>query len=172
VDANPGNCDGTSTGYCGRKSSSTCLLSGHSDYRGGILGDALSGWLVMNIPKVEAGLIMVKFESWHLTRESKGTRGWKEVNNGKYDRDRDRGLKDKAPPLPDDFFFDYAINGEVTSLGLEEFNNARKIPQRVVEIITILDDPEMEAMENLEVAFRLRNCGRDCVFKFTHLYWA
>jgi len=164
VDTLPGNCDGTSTGICGRTKNSDCLLSGHMDHRGGILGNALSGWLVMNIPNVTAGLIIIKLESWHLASESTATNGWTEVNNGEYTR----GLAE----LPEDFFLDYAIDGKITSLNLEQFTEQRKIPQRVVETIVLLDDPDMVEPKDIEVALRLRNSGPDVVWKFTHVYWS
>jgi len=168
VDKKIGDCDGTSTGICGREPSNPCLLYGHMDHRGGIIGDALSGWLVFELPKIENGLIIAKFDTWHFARESKATVGWTEVNDGEFDR----SLKELAPPLPDDFIFDYAIDGKITSLNLDQFRKMQTVAQRVVEIFTILDKPDMETKENVEVAFRLRNCGRGCVFKFTHMYWS
>ncbi len=161
----PGNCDGTYTGICNRMESESCLLYGHMDYRGGILGNEFSGWLVFNVPKVTAGLIIFKFEEWHLARESTVTEGWKSVNN-------ERFLKEEAKPLPDNFELDYAIDGKITTLNLEQFREQTKHPERVVTTLTLLDDPDMKESKDMEVAFRLRNCGRDCAWLITHLYWA
>lgn len=168
LDTKPGNCDGTATGICGREKSSNCLLSGHMDYRGGLIGDEFSGWFAVNVPNVTAGIIIIKVETWHLKRESKLTEGWTAANNDEYTR----SLKETAPPLPDNFMLDYAIDGQVTSLDLEQYNALMKNPQRVVQTLTVLDDPDMKESKDVEVAFRLRNCGRDCVWKVTHVYWS
>ena len=78
-----------------------------------------------------------------------------------------------CPPLPDAFLFDYAINGKITSLNSTEFLSRRKQLQRVVETMTLLDDPEFTKEEqNVEIAFRLRNAGRPIVFGISHIYWA
>ena len=164
----PGNCDGTSTGICGRLKNDDCLMYGHMDQRGGILGNALSGWFVVTLPQVTAGLVIVKFESWHLKGESKVTAGWTEVNNGEYNRD----LKVQALPLPEDFMLDYAIDGKITTLNLTQFQEVHAYPQRVVETLVLLDDPDMKETKDLEVAIRLRNCGRECIWSFTHVYWS
>lgn len=168
LQALPGNCDGTATGICGRLKSSDCLLYGHMDERGGIIGNEMSGWLVMNVPNVTAGIIILKFEEWHLGRESTVTEGWTEVNNGEYNR----ALKEVHTPLPDDFMLDYAIDGEVTTLNLEQYKERLSVTERVIETLILLDDPDMKESKDIEVAFRMRNCGRGCVWKVTHLYWA
>lgn len=163
----PGNCDGTYDAICGRLPSSDCLLDGHMDSRGGILGNELSGWLVFNVPEIKEGIIMLKFESNHLEDESTITKDWNEVNNGEYSRH----LQSSAS-LPEDFFFDYAIDGDITSLSLDEFKSKTTHPQNSIELITLLDDSKFEGPKDVEVAVRLRNCGRKCAFLVTHIYWA
>jgi hypothetical protein len=167
IDAFPGYCDGTAHGICGRVKGSNCLLSGHMDHRGGIIGNALSGWLVMEVPKVTNGIIIIKFEDWHEEKESAVTNGWTEVNNGEYDRNLA-----SVPPLPDDFVFEYAIDGKITSLNKTEFEESVKNPQRTILTLVVLDDPHMKEPKDIEVAFRMRNSGRTKVFSFTHLYWS
>jgi len=167
IDALPGYCDGTAHGICGRAVGSNCLLSGHMDHRGGILGNALSGWLVMEVPKVSNGIIIIKFENWHLENESTVTKGWTEVNGGEYDR-----ALANVPPLPDDFVFEYAIDGNITSLNKTQFEEAMKNPQRTILTLVVLDDPNMKEPKDIEVAFRMRNSGRTNVFSFTHIYWS
>jgi hypothetical protein len=163
----PGNCDGTYDAICGRLPSSDCLLDGHMDSRGGILGNELSGWLVFDVPEVKEGIIMLKFERNHLEDESTATKDWSDINNGEYTRHLQ-----SPTPLPEDFFFDYAIDGNITSLSLSEFQSKISNPQNYIELITLLDDSKFEGPKNIEAAIRLRNCGRKCAFLVTHLYWA
>ena len=76
--------------------------------------------------------------------------------------------------LPDSFTFDYAINGKITSLSKDEFMAQKKQLQRVVETLTLLDDKDFSGGQatDVEVAIRMRGCGRDCVFGLSHIYWA
>lgn len=163
----PGNCDGTYDAICGRLSSSDCLLSGHMDSRGGILGNELSGWLIFNVPEMKEGIIMLKFESNHFEDESTVTKDWSDVNNGEYSRHLQN-----STPLPEDFFFDYSIDGNITSLSLDEFKLKTTNPQNNIELITLLDESNFQGTKTIDVAIRLRNCGHKCVFLVTHLYWA
>jgi len=164
----PGNCDGTATGICGRRPTSKCLLYGHMDGRGGLLGNGLSGWLVMNLSNITEGLIILKMETWHTPIESTLTKDWTEPNNGDYRRN--------LAEVPNtDMIVEYAIDGQVTTLTSAEFNERKKLPQRVVEVLTILDNPDIVKSgesKDMEVGFRLRNCGRNCNFRMTHVYWA
>ena len=146
-----------------------CLLSGHMDARGGILGNELSGWLVMNLDNVSEGILILKMETWHQPDENTVTEDWEEVNNGEYRRK----LKPEVPVQPDDFIFEYAIDGHVTSLSKDEFYELRGEPERNVELFTLLDDESFAGDEpkNVEFAFRMRNCGHTCSFKMTHVYW-
>ena len=58
-----GYCDGSSNSYnCHRSMKNNCLLSGHNDARNVISGDGLSGWLIIQIPRVKEGLIFAKME--------------------------------------------------------------------------------------------------------------
>lgn len=56
----PGSCDGTFKSQCGRLKSSSCLLSGHVDSKGGIQGTESNGWLVMKLDNVKYGIIIIK----------------------------------------------------------------------------------------------------------------
>ena len=89
------------------------------------------------------------------------------MNDGDYERHR--VLQNKRVPLPDEFVFEYAINGEVTLLSKDGFLETIRVAQRTMEIMTVLDDPSVTG--KVEVGVRLRNCGRGCVFKMTHVYW-
>lgn len=171
LDARPGICDGTYDAVCGREPSSNCLLSGHMDHRGGILGDGLSGWLVMNVQGVKEGFIMLKMETWHFENENEATEGWTEVNN----ESPQRRAKQQPNEYCEEFQFQYAIDKKITSLNKDEFLAKLTNPQRVVEIFTILDDQEMakeQKERDIEVAIRIIGCKREKAFKLTHLYWA
>jgi hypothetical protein len=94
-----------------------------------------------------------------------------------YDYDFDgvvRNLKAPAPTYCDEFKFEYAIDGKITSLNLEEFQERRKQVQRVVETITLLKDPNYTGgvEKEVEVAFRITGCERVKTFRFSHVYWS
>lgn len=185
----PGRCGGEYNDICGRVAESDCLLNGHHDRRGGLLGNEYSGWLVMDVPAVKEGIIVLKVETWHFPEENKRTEGWTSTNNEETSGRRLRALVDKKtrrdvsderllkrqpPPLPDTFIFDVAINGKITSYNKDEFKERMVMVQRVVECMTILDDPTFTngKEQNVEVAIRLRGSGRISTFKLTHIYWA
>jgi hypothetical protein len=188
-DEPPGKCDGEYDSHCKRHKADACPALGHHDARGMILGNEYSGWLVMELPKVKAGIVLMKVVTERLTPEhSTLTVGWETVNN----ESNGRRLTDypKNPPskllrdlkkeeikpieqLPETFQFDFAIDGKITTWNKEEFKSHVKTPQRVLEFITLLDDPNFTSTEKtVEVAFRVRGCGRSCVIGISHIYWA
>lgn len=192
---NNGYCDGTSTSMCGRSEQSDCLMYGHNDGHGGIAGDGLSGWLVIQIPRVRYGLIGAKFEYWSV-RDLSRTREWTEVNNGlTYDvtpykppeneaeeqlwDGTTRKLKATIPPFPEDSQFDFAINGKIMkTMDLKEFETYQKEIGYNVAVLPILDDEEMAERdwdgESMELGIRLRSetQPRDLVVNFNHIYYA
>lgn len=165
-------CDGTIYSFCDKGSSNNCLLLDHNDGRGGLVVDGFSGWTVMNIPDLLYGYIALKFETWHQSGENGRTADWTTENNMTSDVRRLAG-----PPPPDycdDFQFEFAIDGEVTSWSKDEFRERLKEVQRVVETVTILKDPNFTGgvEKEVEVAFRLTGCARVKTFFFSHIYWA
>ena len=70
--------------------------------------------------------------------------------------------------------FEYAIDGKITSLSLDEFQAKRQQVQRVVETVTLLNDPNYTGgmEQEVEVAFRITGCAQTHAFKITHVYWA
>ena len=79
----------------------------------------------------------------------------------------------ETPELPETFIFEYAINGKVTTLSKEQFLEQKKQLQRVVETLTLLDDPDFTSESKaVEIAVRMRGCGRQCTFGVSHVYWA
>jgi hypothetical protein len=187
----PGDCDGEYNSICGRQREDRCPLYGHHDSRGAIVGNELSGWLVMELADLKDGIIVLKLGTGYEATANTRTKNWKTVNNepGRQLRDDsmeqewdavdDRQTRDlkkkekKLSDLPDTFQFEYAINGDVTTLSKQQFMRQMHKPQRTVEVITLLDDPNFtkEPM-NVEVAFRMKGCRRACTFGLSHVYWA
>lgn len=187
-----GYCDGTYNSVCALQTDIECALYGHHDGRGGIIGNEFSGWLVLTLKDVTEGLIMIKMHTWHTEDENLITQNWKTVNNepasrrlrdknGKLDTDfrklhggaRKLVRSTDTVGLPDTFVFEYAIDGKVTTLSKDEFLERNHQIQRVVEIMTLLDDSDFTSEgKDVEVAIRMRGCERMCTFALTHVYWA
>ena len=162
-----GYCDGSYDAICNRDTNNPCVLAGHHDARAALIGNAFSGWIVFNVPAVKEGMIMVKVHSWNKSSDNKIAAEWTSENNER------RLDADPAEAYPENFKFEYAIDGKVTTLNKQQFIEKRKRVQRVVEILTLLDDPNYTKNEkDVEVAIRLQGCGTSCAIGITHLYWA
>jgi len=191
-DEKPGHCDGTYDAVCGRGYSDDCPAAGHQDSRGTLVGNELSGWLVLNLPDVEHGIIIIRLITWFKYDKNKITQDWTSVNNeGRHlvsppiqnstvlsetplVHSSDRDLSSKTDPieeLPETFYFDFAINGKITSWGKDEFIRRRGTPQRVVEVFTLLDDQNFPSGP-VELAIRMRGCAYNCTFGVPHVYWS
>ena len=87
---------------------------------------------------------------------------------------RHRGLKRQAPPFCDDFKFEYAIDGKITSWDLAAFQNNSFKGQRVVEL-SRLDVPDASYRDGKEkevqLAVRIDGCKHEKVFSLTHVYY-
>jgi hypothetical protein len=171
--------------------------------RGAIIGNEFSGWLVMTLKDLKEGIIVIKIHTWHYDSENTVTRGWTSVDNASKRRrlgeQRNEVEDDMAwemdasrqyyevdesgermlmrsydtPELPDTFIFEYAIDGKITTLTRDQFLDQKKQIQRVVETLTLLDDPSFTSdAKDVEVAVRLKGCGRACTFGVSHIYWA
>lgn len=184
-----GYCDGTYNAVCSLSTDNECALYGHHDARGGIIGNEFSGWLVLTLKDLKEGIIMIKLHTWHTPNESLTTMDWVSVNNeasGRRLRERrlptdtvvlndQRSLvrSTDTVELPDTFVFEYAIDGKITSLSKAEFLEKNHHIQRVVEILTLLDDENFTSEpKDVEVAIRMKGCERVCTFALTHIYWA
>lgn len=158
-DSLPGYCDGTSNAICGRSKSSNCLLSGNVDARGGIVGNDTSELLVMHLENIKEGLVIIKIDVLFSIDES-------------HDKIE---TEDPLSHLPDNFEFEFSIDGTKTIWSKEDLTIHRKVPEKFVELYTLLDDEEMSKSgktQNLQLALRLHNCGQECAVKLTHVYWA
>lgn len=110
---------------------------------------------------------------------------------------RRRNLKAQPIPYCSEFRFEYSINGQLTSLDLEQFQKRNAHIQRVVETIVLLnnkkkkdDDDHTDASSSsdfwvddggqkqkqqghqVDLAMRLVGCGNDKLFSISHLYWS
>ncbi len=197
---NPGYCDATYNSECGRQGS--CLLSGQGDSRACIGFHSYSGWIVMTLPQVKEGIIVTCIQTWHSVSELPVSSGWKSINNQErrylrlegsgesegnftvllsedvYNAEHDGRLlggKAKVPDYCDNFLFEFAIDGKVTSWDNATFQDKSKRPQRVVEIQTLLDDPSFTNQpKDVELAIRMTGCG-DSTQKtmcLSHVYFA
>jgi hypothetical protein len=188
-------CDGTIDSWCNRGPNNDCMLYGHNDGRNGILMDGYSGWNIFK-PVIKFGYIAMKVESWHAPGAIAKTKGWNSINNAtddgrqllRHKKARDdvtssntaasdqsrRGLKYHPPAFCDDFHLEIAIDGKVTSLDLTEYNEAHQSTQRVVEVVTLLKDPDYTGGKEREVELgvRITGCQQIKTFQITHLYYA
>lgn len=57
-----GFCDGSAQSMCYRNSNMKCLLQGTNDAHNNVVGNGLSGWLVLTLPKVSEGFVFMKIE--------------------------------------------------------------------------------------------------------------
>ena len=53
---------GSPVSWCKRTPGNSCLMYGHNDGRPFLSGDALSGWLVVNVPDVKEGFIFARLQ--------------------------------------------------------------------------------------------------------------
>jgi hypothetical protein len=164
------------------------MLYGHNDHRGGLIFDALSGWLILKLEQVKHGLITLKIEDWHWDKNP-STENWFCENNDCPTRslrgiedaaarerdfpDRRRRTKAKVPDYCNAFEFEFAIDGEVTTWDLEEWKSREQTGARVAQFWTLLDDPDFtDEPRDVELAIRMKGCERIKTFKLTHIYWS
>lgn len=167
-----------------------------------MIGNEYSGWLVMSLEDLKEGVIVIKLHTWHIDSESTKTQGWNSVNNeggrrlGDTRRESHEEMKKEVNPsrefvevdeseermlmrsystsdLPETFVFEFAIDGQITTWTKDEFLEKKKEIARVVETWTLIDDPDFTSeAKTVEVAIRMRGCGRTCTFGVSHIYWA
>jgi hypothetical protein len=179
----PDNCDGSYDSFCGRSWDNDCLLSGHNDMRGGLGFDSYSGWLILNLEKVKHGIVMIRVEDWWGANANHRTDKWT-CENGKancteattdqesHRRHLHRTLKGK-PYQCDDFKFEFAIDGKITSWDKDAYEANRRSLQRVVPIWVLNNGANYDGIErDMEVAIRLTGCARQNTFGLSHVYWA
>jgi hypothetical protein len=163
-----GFCDGSAQSTCGRDAENSCLLAGHNDYQSGIVGDGLSGWLKLKVENVKEGIILVRLDTNGTPSSNTATLGWTEVNDGGMNR----------ALLSRDFWFDFAIDGKVTTWSRTDFIDHSFDIAKGVTIYPLLMDKTMyqgdeDKGKNVEVAMRIRSRqGRVITMALTHLFYA
>jgi hypothetical protein len=200
IDEKPGVCDGGYYSICGRAANDNCPSLAHHDSRGLVVGNEFAGWIIFDVPKVENGFILLRLVTWLLKNANPRTNGWTSVNNERrqlrdglnqtisfvygradhYNPEDPFNIEKPMPErrielkdMPDTLRFEYAINGKITSLDKTELQARIIHPERVVELLTLLDDPNFSSSPVVvEVAVRIVGCGQDCVFGLSHLYWS
>lgn len=175
-------CDGEYHSWCKREGDLNCLLTGHNDDRGQLVFDSLSGWGIFQLSNLREGLIVIKYHDWLPSNYNIATNGWCNIDNippcpgesRALAKEQIRQLKAPPPEYCETFLFEFAIDGKITTWNKDEFV-AHLVPaQRVVQISTLLDDPDYTGGEtrDVELAIRMSGCGRQKVFGLTHIYWA
>eukprot|EP00980_Cylindrotheca_fusiformis_P031282 scaffold26122_cov127-Cylindrotheca_fusiformis.AAC.1 len=167
-------CDGTIDSFCDKGANNDCLLYSHNDGRNGLNFDAYSGWLLFNIPKIEHGYIVIRIESWHFPEEG-SPKTWNSINNkGNTPTGRARNLKRQPLAVCADFRLEYMIDGKVTSKAWSDLQGTMEQGhiQRVVETLTLTNDPTFSTNRQVQVGIRILGCGHDKVWKLTHVYWS
>jgi len=163
-------CDGSTNSFCNRAAGTKCLAYGHNDGRTRLIGNPLSGWLVMTVPRVKEGIILARMEWWcqnpRTTLET--TKDWKEVNDGKtmdttpFDYDaflehrellsEHRGISDRQlavnfkmdDVIANDFFMDIAVNGKIIkSMGKDEWVKYTPEHAKICAVWPVLNDEDM-----------------------------
>ena len=178
-----GFCDGSFQSECRREVDNTCPMSGHSDGRSGMLGDALSGWLIFELPRIKEGVIIARLEVWHGGSKVDRTEGWTEINNkGRgYASDEPKGENDSQEPqdrrlnIPEnDIYFDISINGVIRTMDYEEFMSHKPKYGQNMSFWPLLLPKDWETFDGpVELAIRLRsNAGRDATVLISHIYYA
>lgn len=174
----PGTCGGQYESICGRQRSDACPLLGYHDSQGTLVGNEYSGWLVFDLPDVSEGIIIIRMIFGLKATDNPRTEGWSSVNNerrtenarsGSPSSDR-RDLQDDQ--IPDDLIFEFAINGKVTSWDKKTLIEKSSRPQKMVDLWTLLDDPDFAAKGKVELAIRLKGCGNRCTVGVPHVYWS
>jgi hypothetical protein len=168
-----GFCDGSAQSTCGRDKASKCLLAGHNDHQAGIMGDALSGWLMLTVRNVTEGVILARFDTDVPATANAVTEGWTTIDN--------EGGGGRKLNLPHDFNFDYSINGDVTSLSRSDFlSMGVEIADGLILHPLFIDADmgerkkgEADEGETVEVGIRIRSKqGRTVTMALTHVYYA
>lgn len=136
-------------------------------------GNEFSGWLVLNLAEIREGLILVKIDPFYKSDANTITGNWTTVNNERRLEVRERQLKYLVSAQPETMVFEYAINGQITTVPRDEFIQrlTQSQLQRTVWVFTLLDDPNFTG-KDVEVSIRMRGCGRFCTYGITHVYYA
>lgn len=172
-------CDGTYDSFCSRANNSDCLLYAHNDYRGSLIGDGLSGWLLMTLKNVRQGTIIVRVAGGGAYGNAK-TKGWKCENNAEIcdsplseaEAMTEKLGKDEEECT--DYTFEFSIDGILTTWSSEEAIANKREVERLISLYVLKNETNMapDGMD-VELGFRIGgSCGRRFSVQFSHVYWA
>lgn len=105
------------------------------------------------------------------------TNDWTEVNNG-ITLGEGRNLEATVGDLPEDFFLDIAVNGEITrTYNYEEFKALTKEIAYNQAFYPLVNDESLvtgDEPEAVEIGLRIRSESnpKDASFSLTHIYYA
>lgn len=186
-----GFCDGSAQSICYRNSDMSCLLQGSNDSHNNVVGNALSGWLVINLPKVSEGFVFMKLEWWFPRgNDFYLTKDWTELNNGvdvggrklNVATDDERDLKAAVKPWPSDMEIDVAVNGKIvktlhggpTTNSKPQLINDRPQLSYNEQFLKLVDDKSLADGGDLELAIRIRSTEnpKDASFGISYIYYA
>lgn len=171
-----GYCDGSSNSKCSRQPTQKCLLYSHNDDRSVLYGDGLSGWLVIDMPKMEEGYILARMEYWHPRGNWDLTKEWTEVNNGEVINSEGGRSLGKVTEFPEDVKVEWAINGKIVlTWDLDDIKELRLEVQHNIAFYPIIDDKTVAGgMKDVELALRISSQidPRLAGMGLTHLYYA
>ena len=133
----------------------------------------------MTLTDLKEGIIVIKIHTSHddffvahSKFEKESARQYHEDDSESEDRRRRLRAYDNSW-IPDTFVLEYAIDGKITALDRDQFLDQKKQIQRVMETLTLLDDPSFTSnAQDVEVAVRLKGCEGTCMFGVSHIYWA
>lgn len=171
-----GYCDGSPMSACQRNGK--CPLGGTNDQRSTLNGNGLSGWLIVNIPRVKLGYIFAKIQ-WWSPRNMPFTKGWTEVNNGIELQGGSRSLKGAPQDWPEDIELDIAVNGKI--LRTMNYTDLKPMTKEIAyneAFYLLLDDESVVAgdeYEEIKFGMRIRSqIGANTMASFglTHIYYA
>lgn len=156
-------CDGSAMSECNRRNAH-CTTYGNNDRHSCLSGDGLSGWLVIDIPHVEEGLILAKSEWWHPNGD------WVVPDDGDPKRSRKLG---NAKPKPEDFYMDISVNGKITTWDLEKYmENSQPEMAYNNAIFRLVNDETLKGTVELGIRVRSESKPRDAGTSICHIYWA
>jgi hypothetical protein len=98
------------------------------------------------------------------------TKTWNDTTSSTHQRQ----LKPQPAEYCSEFRFEYAIDDRpIKSLPFDDFEKMRYQMQRVVETLTLLEEPNTWNEErDVQLAIRITGCARSKVFNLNHVYWS
>jgi hypothetical protein len=117
------------------------------------------------------------FNSRHnMTTAAPFLHSYSEIYSSRNLKRKKKGGGPQEEPFCDEFQLEYAIDGNITTLNVTDFNTLRVkgAIQRVIELFVLLNDREYNNGDEkeVEVGLRITGCSRKKTFKLSHIYWS